>query len=229
MPYFKKHNVFFVHIPKTGGVTILNMFGAKNGWWIEDDYIDDNTDYIKTKDYYEWIHAPITLIKKINSDVYNNSYKFSIVRNPYDRLVSEYFWRKKYGVEILVEISKHGHSTKFTDTAKEFIDVKDLDFSQFVEALYKNFKDLKQMPHIYVSHFISQTSFLDKTVQIFKFEEIDECIKFISKKYNLPIPKEKHNPTEHANYRQYYTKYLMKMVYEMYIFDFALLKYNKAN
>ncbi len=45
-------------------------------------------------------HMPIWLVKerleplsqKINFDIFNNFYKFGVIRNPYDALVSHYYW-----------------------------------------------------------------------------------------------------------------------------------------
>ncbi len=46
-------------------------------------------------------HMPIWLVKerlkplsqKLNYDIFNNFYKFSVIRNPYDTVVSDYYWQ----------------------------------------------------------------------------------------------------------------------------------------
>ena len=48
-------------------------------------------------------HMPIWLVeerlkslsKKINYDIFNKFYKFAVIRNPFDLVVSDYYWRKK--------------------------------------------------------------------------------------------------------------------------------------
>lgn len=203
MPWFKKYNVIYVHIPKTGGFSIIKMFGIYKAWWLEN-YVDVDVAY-----YCEHMqHASAYIIRDTDPEVYKNCYKFTLVRNPYDRLVSLYFWKKMH-------------------SKKHFIDVFNLSFSKFIETLFEKFHTLESVSRLESSHFLPQTSFIEKDVAIFKFEEIEKCFYFMCEKYKLNAFKEKINETEHNWFETYYTKSLKELVYKMYIFDFALLKYNK--
>lgn len=204
MPWIKKHNVFFIHIPKTGGSTILKMFGLDVA--LEQTLFSDIFFHFDEK--YEYIHSSAKMLKKMAPDVYSSCFKFTIVRNPYDRLVSEYFWRKKY----------------FRTHA---FDSSDMSFDQFLIHVHDNMNLLMKMPHLEISHFLSQKSFVDKNVKVFKYEMFDDCVDFLVKKYNLNKPVIRENQTEHEHYEFYYTPKLKKLVQEMYLADFHEFGYKK--
>lgn len=102
MPYDPKHKILFVHIPKTGGTSIERFFDfchAENFWF---DRWDRNRDaFVKlhrpkcssSKLVYEPQHYPVEVLKNLIDD-YDDYFKFTFVRNPYTKLLSEYFWRE---------------------------------------------------------------------------------------------------------------------------------------
>lgn len=70
-----EHKLIFIHINKTGGSSIEKVF---------------NYEGIKHE-------RPDQLKELIGEDKWEDYFKFTIVRNPWDRLVSEFFYRKKKG------------------------------------------------------------------------------------------------------------------------------------
>ena len=58
--------------------------------------------YHKNKIYFH-VHMPIWLVKerlkplskKLNYDIFKNFYKFGVLRNPFDTIVSHYYWINK--------------------------------------------------------------------------------------------------------------------------------------
>jgi hypothetical protein len=93
-----KLKFIFIHIPKTSGnslslflnkyidnkvITITNKLGKNQGIVIKSEFENINIKHKKINYYHD------TYGKKIN-----DYYKFSIVRNPYDRILSYYFWAK---------------------------------------------------------------------------------------------------------------------------------------
>ena len=69
---FKKFNCIFVHIPKTGGTSIEHFF--KN----------NSAKYISSHRHFT---AQVSK-EKFGDDVWGSSFKFSIIRNPWDRIYS---------------------------------------------------------------------------------------------------------------------------------------------
>jgi hypothetical protein len=73
-----KHKFIFVHIPKTGGTSVDSILSKISRNWNSKHHLIEK--YRKLAD------------KKHG---FENYFKFTIVRNPWDRLLSNYFYRKK--------------------------------------------------------------------------------------------------------------------------------------
>jgi hypothetical protein len=100
MPINYKRKFIYIHIPKTAGTSILcSLFNINVG---QDEMIDrrnldleyqkkhligEDGDFIRTN------HYPLYKILKVKSDV-KDFFVFTFVRNPFDRLVSEYYYQK---------------------------------------------------------------------------------------------------------------------------------------
>jgi len=63
-----KHKYIFVHIPRTAGTSIGSFFNIKGG---------------KTKHY-----NALDIYNQIGEEIWNSYFKFTFVRNPWDRIVS---------------------------------------------------------------------------------------------------------------------------------------------
>ncbi len=72
-----KYKVIFVHVIKTGGVSIATALNM------------DNKQY----------HASASKIRKrVGDDIWNDYFKFTFIRNPFDKIVSQYHYnRYKWG------------------------------------------------------------------------------------------------------------------------------------
>ena len=91
--------LIYIHIPKTGGTTIedymerINKPIIKGGYGVLRKIVYQHFDY---KDY----------IKFFGNDLFDEFKKFSIVRNPYSRIISEYYWTPNVtnlGYKLLVD------------------------------------------------------------------------------------------------------------------------------
>ncbi len=70
--FSERHRCFFIHIPKTGGSSIGATFKSRG-----------------------FKHTPARqYIEKYGRDLWDAYFTFTIVRNPWDRLVSYYHWRR---------------------------------------------------------------------------------------------------------------------------------------
>ena len=87
MPVCFDRKIAFIHIPKTAGQSIDDLFRFKC----------DNYHY--AGDHHNGHDFSHCTIKNMQSKIdVSNFFKFSFVRNPFDRLVSEFFFRPKNGV-----------------------------------------------------------------------------------------------------------------------------------
>ena len=98
-----KHKFIFIHIPKNAGTSIRNSFNI-NG-------------YDKQVVSKRYPHSTCSEIKKYCGDeIWNSYYKFSFVRNPFDRLVSFYHFHKSDQYK-----HKIGRERAFNQSFKEWV------------------------------------------------------------------------------------------------------------
>jgi hypothetical protein len=100
MPIYNNIKCIYVHIPKTGGQSISKMLSQAEL-------------LCKNENNCELEHLTMSMIlNRLKPESY---FKFAIVRHPVDRLVSEYFFSKKYRPYLL----NTEHYT-FHNTLKQF-------------------------------------------------------------------------------------------------------------
>ena len=186
----------FIHIPKTGGSSVekaLGLMKKNNGYGT-----DANK---KAMQHYTWKDYK----KKFNR-VFDISYKFAICRNPYDRVISDYYWFP--GI---------GHKGKMSMN----------DFITHCECVVK--QELYDAT-IYHDHFIPQHKYIyddnNKLMvnKLFKFEKFDEVENFMKATYDTSeIPK--FNVCKEKKLTL--TKEQKERIYKVYQKDFELLGYPK--
>ena len=151
--------LMFIHIPKTAG-TSVEAYGKKNKikWGRHIKYPRPikkiNTPY--------W-HIPPKYFKKQNSP-YKDKKLFAIVRNPYDRIVSEYKYRKEI-------FTKNKKKTNKNDLNK---------FIHGIESKYKKNKFCLD------GHLIPQNEFIDSNTIVLKLENLDKEFPKLMKEYGYP-------------------------------------------
>ena len=101
MPYYKEKDLLFIHIPKTGGTNIENCIKQKYKQTLFSNY---------SNDLLEHPYNNISLQHQFYTTIYNNRDKlninfnnikiFTVVRNPYDRIISDLFRWKNTSVSI---------------------------------------------------------------------------------------------------------------------------------
>lgn len=97
MPLFSKNKekIFFIHVPKTGGTSIKKIFLSNEYSVSIHEYSSNGFNPLTDKNKYpaalQHIHAEII---KEEVDVSNVNYFFAFYRDPIERLISEYNYRK---------------------------------------------------------------------------------------------------------------------------------------
>jgi hypothetical protein len=91
-----KNKCIFVHIPKTGGTSIESLIWKKSekcekNLWMG--FVDEFHNKYQTGGLQ---HLLATQIKEeVESEIFNTFFKFTIVRNPYEKAVSQFEYLKK--------------------------------------------------------------------------------------------------------------------------------------
>jgi hypothetical protein len=234
MPFFDKYNVLYVHIPKTGGWTIYDIFDFPQT--IAHIHEIEKNDSIEMKRKYKELtekhlygyerkitiddidrlfepsHYTMQVINQIYGERFNNSYKFCFVRNPYDKIVSRYH---------------------FNDN--RLMNKTNLTFDEFVLALYhKYLANYDNMDHNVISHFMSQYDYcfdnngVKIVDDIYKFENFEEDMLTIMLKFNIHKEIPHHNQTTHDHWSKYFTNPVTEaIIYCIYKKDFDVFGYER--
>ena len=93
MPYYPNKNILFIHIPKTGGTVIEDEIKKQYNETLYSGYSNNILEYPYNKiSLQHQLYTTIYKYKNILNINFNNIKIFSVVRNPYDRIISDLFW-----------------------------------------------------------------------------------------------------------------------------------------
>lgn len=194
--HFDTYKCLFIHIPRTGGVSVSrSLFGNVPLW-----------------------HISCHDIKKIFGERDFNSYfKFTFVRNPWDRVVSAFFYFKAGG---RMESDK-----KWAE--KNLIQYND--FSTFVRDWINPVRIYKK------AHFIPQYKFIcekDDPPQIDfigHFESLQRDFNFIKGRLGIDTELQHLNPSKRTDYKKYYTEETKGIIAHIYHRDLEIFGYDFEN
>jgi hypothetical protein len=148
MPISTLKKLVFVHVPKTGGQTILKYLKFEKkirAFYGRTKHVFENTKYgKKTTSGIEYSHYTLSLFKKyLNYKEFK--YSFSFVRNPFERLVSEFHWRIR---------------ARISCWPLQDIELKPSNFEMFVHKLSEYKLSYSEKDLILESHYYPQTKFV---------------------------------------------------------------------
>lgn len=188
--------IIYIHIPKAAGNALIKtLFGASATG-----------------------HDPLRRYLSHNSEKFYSYYKFAVVRNPYDRLVSSFFYLKQGGIGFFDN-----------DFAESYLN--DIDsFEEFVTRLGSD-DEFRGAIMSWV-HFVPQLDFITldgsnvAVDRVIKLESIDQEISELCEKLGVPPVKMiKDNMSQRKSYKTYYTPELISIVSSLYKDDLAVLNY----
>ena len=187
-----KYNLTFVHIPKTGGTSISK--------WVEKQ--DNSINLVYDHPWYEMIREQETV----------KNFSFSVVRNPWDRFVSMYFWVTGYALRLEDAKEKFKKLTKNAPST----------FELFVKESPK----VVSPDYIFTS-VTQQNRWLQPGVDlILRYENFEEDFKKIRNIFDDHItPLGYENKTDHKHYREYYDDHTRKLVAKYFEEDIDTFKY----
>lgn len=188
--YLEKKCIF-IHIPKCAGISICkSLLGNLGGG------------HLTIRDY----QAAFTPHEFVNF------FKFTIVRNPWDRLVSAYNFLKRGGLNERDRLWAEENLARFTD------------FNEFV----KNWVNRKNVFTYY--HFRPQTYYVsirNKPIldYIGYMDRIKQDYEFIAKKINVTAPLQHINKSDHLDYKKIYNSSSIEIVRKTYEDDIQIFGY----
>jgi chondroitin 4-sulfotransferase 11 len=201
MGLLREKKLLFCHIAKNGGQTVHQIM-----------------EKLDNLEYYDNHYSLIMLKEQINNDkLFNECLKFCIVRNPWDRMVSTYFFRRDR------KENDFGPKKQWT-----------LDFNNWIKYIYsdeyKNQKNTHCVDVVKYHYGSSLRWVVDENNniianKIIKFENIDTELSDLFKMHGYTGAITKNNWTRHKHYRNYYNEENKKLVSENFKEDIEYFKY----
>lgn len=196
---FIENNCIFIHIPKTAGISISNsLFGRHTG-----------------------NHARIKEYKIIfNKKEFNSFFKFTFVRNPWDRLLSAFIYLKNGGrnKEDYLWAEKHlSPYRSFNDFVLQWVNKRNIDKGIHFMPQYKFLTTLK--------NFKPEVDFIGL------FENIHNDYEYVRNMLHMDRKLIFENKTEGkiGDYRSYYTDKIIEIVFNVYNEDIMFFGYDFEN
>lgn len=208
-----QHKFIFIHIPKCAGSSIRDFyFNAPKLDW-------------KTPNYdllYGWCpkrklhlqHATSQQLLEtelISEEVFKTYFKFTFVRNPYDRSYSDYLWVQR--------------DRKITGSFKDYI---------FAKGSFDYILNNQENKEYRGDHVLPQTDFFYtegeyKINFLGRFENLQDDLKLLNKELEFRKPFTQHskkNKKRFSHYSFFYTGTKKRWVEEKYHKDLSLLNYH---
>jgi len=212
-----KKQLAFIHIPKTGGMSCLHFFS-----------------------YYKLItHSTIKedseVLKKEGKNI-SDIFSFSIIRNPWDRMVSNYFFhrnREHNDVRLHKKIKESELSKWITDHKKENYFWKSVSFKDWLKYFdeSKNLESVSIYDEIIKKNYIDYIGIdgkiaVDYIINLHNISnEILPIKEFAMKKVEYPHT----NKSEHKDYREYYDDESIEIVEKFYKKDIEAFNFKFEN
>lgn len=214
MPYFNNNNnvnVLFIHIPKTGGSSVEYYFSRKFNVPINSKslfnalnpelkrYMLNHASLITTV----LQHMPYKVIfeyRKVFNINFNNIKIITIVRNPYERIISDLFYFKK----IAINSSKE----EVYDIIQTYLLSSELDNHNIHQHKFILDKNDKILSNIHILH----TETLTNDMHNLGYTDFNH--------------KDNVNPNK-VNYYDYLNTDSIKLINDFYDLDFQFFNYNK--
>lgn len=193
MPISDRYRIIFIHIPKCAGISIWNGLDISP--------CRCNLISVTHMPIYQHMLPKQLKDRYIGKARWNTYKKITIIRNPYDRVVSDYSWLIKY---------------------EEFSHLSFDDFLSLREDVVKNNKYNENMyyDHFYPMHLYFEEINYD---HVLRFENLRTELPKLRKLYKIEKEFVKTNTTEHSNFTL--TNAQKARIYKLYKKDFTQFNY----
>jgi hypothetical protein len=191
---FRETGSIMIHIPKSAGTSVSRaLYGRPVGHYKASDYL------------------------AISRKEFKKYFVFSIVRNPWDRVVSAYSFAKQGGTDYVQPLPNDIYkSPQFSD------------FKTFVMR-WLAFQDLSKCDVVFQPQhiFVCDTDKHILVDYIGRYEALNDAIEYVSRQVNKSISIKALNKSERqTRYQDYYDDETKQMVARLYADDISIFSYS---
>jgi len=220
MPVYPAHKLIHIHIPKTGGTAIETYFHQIGDLqWNPEFWVGQQR---KNDRWYEYQHLSMQELRSLASSTLDAYDSFTVVRNPYARMISDYVWRQH------IRARYPESATQFFDSFDAFLGAVPTDMDgcwsdhiRNVDQRWANF-----LIHVRPQHqYIFDTEGNCLVEHMLRFEHLARDMNRLLRRYGssttaLQTPRER-------DIAAYYDRRLLDLVNLIYAKDFECFCYEK--
>lgn len=200
-----KYNFIFQHIPKCAGQSMLKFF-------INLHRQEKCIDQLSLE-----LHTPFEKVKRQQPIKYRNFFKFTFIRNPWDRVVSLYEYRRQEALKGVWHPSWPSIEELVHDSFSDNI----------IKSVQSNSPECLYLEPAYTDNYWLPRNILREVNFVGKFESIEKDFDYI--KYVLQIDStytlSHSNETKRKHYSEYYNDDTRKIIADKYATDIQLFGY----
>lgn len=205
MPYFINNNILFIHIPKTGGSSVEKYFSKKFNIQLSTANLYSELEILNGHSYQHCTYSEIYLNKSLFNVYFNEEMLiFAVVRNPYERIISELFYQKL--------IKKKTNPEQVEKILKNYL------------ASKENYDNHKLPQYLFI---LDIDGNINSNILILKTETLDDDMKKLGfTDFNIHVRKTYRNK---LNYYNYLNDNSIKIINSYYDKDFKIFNYKKID
>jgi len=189
MPIFNQHKTLFIHIPKNGGTSINKTFTNTQEFFYHYDFL-----------YYE----------NLLNNCLDEYHIFSVVRNPFERILSYFLWHINDSRFIKKEVKFKNYPIQVS--FEKYIDL------MFIKKIKSPNTDREYLTRKTQTEFLlNSNNIIDPRIEIIEFKKIK------TKFTNLPHENKKFID---INIKDVYTDETKKFIFNYFLEDFKNFGYN---
>ncbi len=202
-----RHRCIFVHVPKAGGTSIENLIWPAPAERSEADlwmgFVDRYHNRYQTGGLQHLLATQIR--SEVGDQVFADYFKFAIVRNPWDRVISQFVYMRR------------------REDLREFVGMRADDGLKTYLELISRTEHVQWMPQLCFTHDTHGLPLLD---YVGRFERFDESVRHILDQLGIaarPIPHAMKG--SRGRYQDYYDAESRERVAAMYADDIRIFGY----
>jgi hypothetical protein len=213
MPVYHRSRLIHIHIPRTGGSAIERFFHSIGDMeWAKESWIGEG--YLHQR-WYEYQHLSISELFGLTGE-FRNFHSFAVIRNPYSRLVSEFYWRRSLSEQKNASLRPFESLEDLVSAIPLEVDTHWRDCVEGANRAQSNFLIHVRPQH----HYVCTSTGFQVVKDLLRFERLNEDFNELLGRYGLHADTIRNRPEK--NFGEYFSRETLDLVNLLYARDFSL-------